>query len=119
LTALLVEAVNITLELDFKDEKMVSKRDRLNQVWEHTNKKPPELKDIEIPEAGIDLFASFWELRKGESISWKDLYYYEKYTGISFNYSDVRIILKMDSAYNIWVQKKEKQKADARKNKKK
>lgn len=94
--------------MDYADDKGVTNRKRLQQVWETTGEKPPELVDIEIPVAGMDLFSSFWEIRGSKSIDWERLYYYGKYTGLYFTFEEIRILFAMNNVADKWIADKER-----------
>jgi len=110
LTASLVDAVLLQIELDYTDDNGNSKRSHLENAWNQTGIKPTDLKEAEIPEAGLDLYQCFWELYKQDGVSWSDFYYYGLYTDIWFTGEERKILHKMESTVNSFLKKKMKPK---------
>ena len=106
--------------MDYPNEKGVTNRKHLNQVWEQTGVKPQLYKDINVPEAGEDLWIVFWELRNSveEKISWSDIYHYCLLNKVFFNSIDLNVIQSMNAAANKWIYKKHKERMDSNKPKK-
>lgn len=107
MSASLKEAVLLQLDLDWKDRNGVSKRSRLEKIWEQTGKKPAELQDPDIPESGYDLYLFFWDMYNHDGISWGDFYYYSMYKNIWFTGEEIKIIRDMDVEARAWIQKKQ------------
>lgn len=77
-------------------------------MWEQTGNRPKELRDIEVPYAGLDIFTVFWDVFKHDTgVSWEDLYYYTAYTGEYLNGEELAIVRALSSAAKKWIMKKE------------
>ena len=94
--------------MDYPDNKGVTNRSHLNQIWDQTGSKPEQYKDPSIPIAGEDLLYIFWELRTfcGDAITWSDIYHYGLLHQIRFKNYELKILQRLNSEFNKWTSKK-------------
>ena len=94
--------------MDYPNEKGVTNRQHLDQVWKQTGVKPENYKEIDIPHCAYDLYSIFWELRNfcSESITWSDIYAYCQLREIRLTGEDLAIIKKLNLEYIRWTNKK-------------
>ena len=94
--------------MDYQDEKNISNREHLEQVWKSTGERPKEYIKPEVPPCGINLYEAFWELRNSTdgTIEWSNIYYYCKCYDIQFTGQDIKLIFRMNDVANKWIKKK-------------
>lgn len=85
--------------------KKVSLKSQLNNVWEQTGQKPDKLEELEpdIPHAGKDLWSFFWEVKTGEELSWADIYSYCTFHGFILEPFEAGMLIAMNGTYNSYV----------------
>ena len=105
--------------MDYPNDKGVTNRKHLDQVWEQTGVKPDTYKETDVPPAGQDLWVVFWELRHSIEgrIGWPDIYYYCLYNQIQLSLGEISIIQAMNSAANKWIAKKHRERLEKSKSK--
>ena len=108
--------------MDFPDEKGVTNRKHLDQIWSQTGSKPDTYKDVDIPPAGEDLWIAFWELRNSveEKIGWTDIYHYCLLNQVYFASWEINLMQVLNVEANKFVHKKHRDaiERDKRKTKK-
>lgn len=94
--------------MDYPNDKGVTNRSHLNQIWDQTGVKPEQYREPGVPIAGEDLLEIFWDLRTfcGDGITWADVYYYSLLKQIRFENYEIRILQRLSSEFNKWTSKK-------------
>jgi hypothetical protein len=110
LTDGVIEALKVTLQLDYPDKDGVTLRKKLEQVYESSGGKVRDpLLDIEIliPVEIQHLFELFWKLRGGiggsgfgpNPISQLEIWCYMQNQGVSLSPGDISIVQSLDQHY--------------------
>lgn len=103
--------------MDSPDDKGISKRKKLEQVYKQTGKLPQELAEEVKPEFNDEpLYNIFFELFQRNQEFYQTIFYYQQIMGFEFDGEDLSLLLVMWNTATTYLSDKDKRKVAPKKN---
>lgn len=94
--------------MDYPNDKGITNRQNLSLIWEQTDQKPEQYRDIEVPYSGIDLWEIFWDMRSfmKDGLTWMDVYGYCQLYNVKLKPYELKILQRLNYEAEKWIRKK-------------